>query len=519
MRTKLIFVNAADGTLHKPSANAAIYPNLGLLTLMSEFKNHPKCSDLELAYFDGTVHGNQILTDYIEKHHESIFGLCFSVLTSNYRASTELAALAKLLDDKIMTIFGNDHFASCYTEAMSNQSCIDFGFRGNDIVTGFTMFICDLLADKVKELNAYSGLVYRDPSGSIRVNAENPAEYSELSLVDYSLVDSFLPHLERYLNDQQETYSFMKGRGLKSMVVDIGRGCVKLAGKKVSGVSINACDFCAIISGSKPIASKGARRAWSILQNAYEQGFNYFYVSADELPLTLWPLIKEMVETTPDWYSKIPAQNRPKMFGYARAEAFALHSERINILIDKMGMDHFFVGFDGLSEISLQMMNKTPVGSVPENLMEHNLIAMEMLSKQGCLVTAGIVLTHLGITPEIMEGNFQTIKSQVEKHPHAFAALDFGPLCPIPGSQSFQYLLNPDLAEEKASRFGLSVNKSYLKEMRDKYTGQDVMDISELIQDFVRGCCPKISMDLVNEHIQRITDIATSHEIVVGGGV
>ena len=519
MRTKLIFANAADGTLHKPSANAAIYPNLGLLTLMSEIKNNQDCSALELAYFDGTVYGNQMLADYIEKNHDSIFGLCFSVLTSNYRASTELASLAKLLDDKIITIFGNDHFASCYIEAMSNQSCIDFGFRGNDIVMGFTRFVCDLLANKTKELNSYSGLVYRDQSGETKANPEDPSEYSELSLVDYSLADSFLPHLERYLHDQQETYSFMKGRGLRSMVVDIGRGCIKLAGKKVAGVPVNACDFCGIIAGSKPIASKGARRAWSILQNAYEQGFNYFYITADELPLTLWPLVKEMIEITPDWYSSISAQDRPKMFGYARAEAFALHSERISILVEKLGMDHFFVGFDGLSEISLQMMNKAPIGSIPENLMEQNLIAMEMLSKQGCLVTAGIVLTHLGITPEIMEGNFQTVKRQVEKHPNAFAALDFGPLCPIPGSQAFQYLLNPDLAEEKASRFELSVNKSYLTEMRDKYIGQDMMDIGELIQDFVRGCCPKISMELVNEHIQRITDIATSHGIVVGGGV
>ncbi|MHB8087776.1 MAG: radical SAM protein [Anaerolineaceae bacterium] len=519
MRRKLIFVNAADGTKHTRSANAAIYPNLGLLSLMSELKDHPECLDIEMGYFDGTVYGNQVLAEYIAKNHESIFGLCFSALTSNYRASTELASQAKILDDKIVTIFGNDHFSLCYDEAMSNQRCIDFGFRGNDVVQGFTKFISDLLANQVLDLASYSGLVYRDQSGLIGANLENEDEYRELALVDYSLADSFLPHLERYLKDQQTVYAFMKERGLRGMVVDIGRGCIKLGGHKIAGIPANSCDFCGILAGSKAIANKGVARAWTILENAYKQGFNYFYITADELPLTQWPLLEEMIKTTPDWYKEIPISDRPEMFGYTSAAAFAQYPKRIDLLVNALGMDHFFVGLDGLSEISLKLMNKATVGKTTEKLMDRNYIAMEMISKRSCLVTAGIVLTHLGITPAIMEENYQTIRNQVAKYPRAFAALDFGPLCPLPGSRAFQYLVNPELAEERAAPYGLNVNKSYLNKMRKKYVGQDIMDINELIQDFVIGCCPDISMNIVNEYIQRITDLAVSHGIVVGGGV
>ena len=68
-----------------------------------------------------------------------------------------------------------------------------------------------------------------------------------------------------------------------------------------------------------------------------------------------------------------------------------------------------------------------------------------------CLVTAGLVVTHLGITPDILAENYALLQEVVDAHPTTFAALDFGPLCPIPGSQSFRYLTHPEVAEAKAT--------------------------------------------------------------------
>lgn len=518
---KILFINAADTSRHVSSANTAIYPNLGLLTLMSAVskKAIDKKIDVNLGYLDGTVYGNSFIQTYIEKNYQSISIICFSVLTSNFGASLYFSDIAKALNPRTIIIFGNDHFSALYERIMKNRIVIDFGFYGSDVVEGFASIVLDILTHRMQSLKGYSGLVYRDENGFIKKNLENPNEYEQLPLVDYSLSDSLFPHNEHYLDGQQKTYHFMRGRGLKSQVVDIGRGCIKFAGKRSFDIPINACDFCGIIPGGKSIASQSATRAWEILENTYKQGYNYFYITADELPLTLWGLLKGMANSIPDWYQALPKENRPKMFGYARAEGFETQPEKINVLIDVLGFDHFFIGFDGLSEISLRVMNKNPVDRKAYDLMKQNRSALQMLANKGCLITAGIVVTHLGITPSIMEENYKKLEEIILTYPNAFAALDFGPLCPIPGSQTFRYLTHPDFAKTRAEKYGLSVNYTYLESVKEKYLNQDCFEMDELMDDFIQGCCPDISPEIVDVHLKKITDLAIRHSIVVGGGV
>src|SRR3989344_243919 len=66
------------------------------------------------------------------------------------------------LNPKIITIFGNDHFSALSNRIMEQQSLVDYGFYGNDVVEGFTAFLVDLLAGQLKLLDKYSGLVYRE---------------------------------------------------------------------------------------------------------------------------------------------------------------------------------------------------------------------------------------------------------------------------------------------------------------------------------------------------------------------
>ncbi|MFH0775550.1 MAG: hypothetical protein V2A53_08710 [bacterium] len=236
---------------------------------------------IELGYLDGTVYNNSFIQTYIEENAQSISIICFSVLTANYGASVMLANLAKTLNPRI---FGNDHFSALYESVMKRQPNVCYGFYGNDVVEGFTDIVSNIISGSMMPLSSYCGLVYRDEHGEIKRNPENPDEYKRLPFVDYSLADTLFPHNEQYLKGQQKTYSFMRGRGLKSQVVDIGRGCIKFAGHRVSGIPVNACDFCGIIPGSKVILPQTAERAWAILENAYDQGYNYFYITADELP-------------------------------------------------------------------------------------------------------------------------------------------------------------------------------------------------------------------------------------------
>ncbi len=513
----VLFINTGDTSRHTSSANTAIYPNLGLLTLMSAL--HEKSnSSITLGYLDGTVYGNPKILDYILTNGDNISIICFSVLTSNYGVSLEIAKKAKEKFQEIIIIMGNDHFSALYKQTLTSNSFVDYGFYGNDVVLSFTQFILDIKENKITNYNSYAGLVYRE-GNNIKKKSEDPSEYSMLPLVKYNLVDTIFPHQEKYFAGQNNTYSFMRNRNLRSQVIDIGRGCVKFSGRRYNDVPLNACDFCGIIPGIKAVTYPSHERAWEIIRNAFEQGFNYLYVTADELPLTMWNMLKLMAENLPGWYKNLDPKNKPKMFGYARAEAFITSEDKVDILINKLGFDHFFIGFDGLSEISLKVMNKQPIKDRGHNLMDYNQYALKKLGQAGCLITAGLVVTHLGITEEILEENFIQLKKFVESYPSAFAALDFGPLCPIPGSQSFMYFTNPDFAQKKADEFGLNINIEYLYLLKDKYEEKDLLDMDELIDDFILGCCPDINKEIVNNHMNKISDLAKKHKIVIGGGV
>jgi hypothetical protein len=212
---KVLFVNAADDFIHKASANAALYPNLGLLTLMTMLRNvlAEKQVECSIDYLDGCVHGNAVVEEFISDNSAELHVICFSVLTSNYGASISLAELAKSRNSSVRTIFGNDHFSALYKPIMEKRQCIDFGFYGNDIVTGFSEFVSDLLLEQNLDLSRYAGLVYRKRGAGVTKNPEDPSEYAILPLVDYSLCDTTLPHTERYVMGLGRVKTHCKGHG------------------------------------------------------------------------------------------------------------------------------------------------------------------------------------------------------------------------------------------------------------------------------------------------------------------
>lgn len=229
----ILFVNAADTSRHVSSANTAIYPNLGILTLMSSLKQAVCRPGIDLGYLDGTVYGNPFIQTYIEENSQSISVICFSVLTANYGASILLANLARALNPRIVTIFGNDHFSALCEIVMKKQPNVCYGFYGNDVVEGFTDMVLDIVSGTMRPLSSYHGLVYRDELEEVKRNPENPNEYNRIPL-------------------------------------DIGRGCIKFAGHRIGDIPANACDFCGIIPGSKVILPQTTERAWTILKNAYD---------------------------------------------------------------------------------------------------------------------------------------------------------------------------------------------------------------------------------------------------------
>lgn len=513
---QVLLVNpASTATAHK-IFEPNIYPNLGLLTLATALRGALQRKNItaDVLYYDGSLLGDEFIRRYIERNaaHLSVIG--YSSVTLNYGACLDLARHAKYCNPAIVNIIGNDHFSALYREIMTRrQDVFDYGFCGNDVVEGFVELVVGVLSGKTATLNSYAGLVFRDsraPGGIARC-PENPLEFTKLPLPDYSLLDSLVPHSDKYIREQQAFYPHVRDEGLRITVVEIARGCLKFAGRRNdSGIPLNACDFCAIVPGSNALTAQSAQRAWEIIRNAVAHGYNYLFVTADELPSTFWSLLRTMADQMPAWYRELKPADRPRMMCYARADAFRERvEERIDLLMNTLGFDHFFVGLDGFSSHSLRAMNKgiNRRANDMDDLLHHNLVACREIARRGGRLSAGAVITHMGITPTLLETNYQIMRQIIEQYPRLFVELDFELLCPIPGSLAFDYLRKPGMARAKADSLGVNVNDRQLEIFHSKYCGKDDLDPQELASDFILGCCPDITVAMAHEYLHKVRQL------------
>jgi len=513
---QILLVNPASTPAPHKTFEPNIYPNLGLLTLGTALQRAIEKQNIAVSifYYDGSLLGDEFIFQYIEKNADRLAVIGFSSVTLNYGACISMARHAKRCNRRIVNIIGNDHFSALYSEVMNRQQGVfDYGFCGNDVVEGFVKLVLGIITGDIAELRSHPGLVFRDSEGAKGVTRcpENPLEFPRLPLPNYALLDSLVPHAQGYQCEQQSFYDYVRDGGLRITVVEIARGCLKFGGpRNDGGVPLNACDFCGIIPGGQALAAQNARRAWQIIRNAFDYGYNYLFVTADELPSTFWALIKDMVAEIPEWYLDLHTDDRPRLMCYARADAFRDNlQERIDLLINRLGFDHFFVGLDGFTSHSLRAMNKGINRRANENddLLHHNLIACREIARRGGRLSAGAVITHIGITPEILEANFQTMRQVLQQYPRMFVELDFELLCPIPGSLAFDYLRRPGMARARADALRVNVDDHRLEILHEKYAGQDELDPQELANDFIRGCCPDITVELAHEYLDRVRQL------------
>lgn len=519
---QILLVNPASTAARHKTFEPNIYPNLGLLTLGTSLRCALQRRDVaaKVFYCDGTLVGDDFIRTYIAQNADRLAVIGYSAYTLNYGACVSLARHAKSCNAEIVNVIGNDHFSALYQEIMARQQGVfDYGFHGNDVVEGFTEFVLGVLTGNSAPLTSYPGLVFRDSRSDTGVTRvpENPAEFSRLPLPDYSLLDSLVPHADGYHREQLGFYEYVRKENLRITVIEIARGCLKFTGRRnESGIPLNACDFCGIIPGGNALSAQSAQRAWEIIRNAFDHGYNYLFVTADELPSTFWSLVRSMADQVPDWYRSLRPADRPRMMCYARADAFREKvQDRIDLLMNTLGFDHFFVGLDGFSSGSLRAMNKgiNRIANDTDDLLHHNLVACREIARRGGRLSAGAVITHLGITPEMLETNYRMMRQVIRQYPRLFMELDFELLCPIPGSLAFDYLRRPGMARARADALGLNVDDRRLEELHAKYRGRDDLDPQELANDFIVGCCPDITVDMAHEYLRKTRQMAVEEGI------
>ncbi len=315
---------SGTGYEHSDWAN---YPHLGALKLCSALA---KVEGVETVYFDGTVRPVDELIAFIAKNSERILVLGLSVLTASYGAGLQIAKNAKAIDDKIVVIFGNDHFTACADICLSNQPAIDGGFVGNEVFSGLVGLVSGLLANDGKSTwPAYLGRSPRTVATSV-----NEAIYTD---IDYSLIDRHFMHSTVYRSNLQKRVGprihKMTGERIASGVpVEFARGCLKFRNN-------DACSFCSIQYGGMWSKAASAAEAWGMIEKATASGYDLLYITTDELALTFPKLLKDMAQTAP--------RKLPFMVGYSRADGLA--NARSAERLVAAGVRIVMVGLDGAS--------------------------------------------------------------------------------------------------------------------------------------------------------------------------
>jgi len=512
-------LDGASCTVTRPEEHTdwSDFPNLGILTLASSISGIP---DVEPVYLDGTVMDWAAVAEFIEERATETLAICVSALTATYEAGLHLVARAKKANPKIVAIFGNDHLTALPLECMHSQpDLIDYAFIGNEVIGSFRSFIGALSRRDVGNLEHYPGLIYRK-SGAIQQNPQ--VEESIFTEIDYGFVDRHFDHSALYRDNFDRrvapTFKNLTGRTVRSGTpVEFARGCIKFARN-------DACSFCSIQYGGMWRNSVATpQSAWEVIQHADAHGFDYLYLTADELPLTFGRLLADMRESAPKWWSDRHEDDRPVMVGYARSDG--LSNERNAETLRALNIRQLMVGLDAGTAISLQAMRKPLAPSSDrysafraETMFEHNVKALEAAKNHDLILKVGFVIGHLGMTPDLLRENVDSMKSLLDSGAGSIASLDVEVLSPEPGSKDYQQLIHPDQAEAVAGELGLSLpDRHRHNTIAQKWAGRDILDREAAMADYVDAVMPALMMsDLAAARVE-VRDYAQNIGITTGG--
>jgi len=469
------------------------YASLGALSLCSSIDTLPA---VRAIYIDGTIVDLNCVLQYIADCAEDIIAVCVSVLTANYEAGLAILRAAKVIRSSILTVAGNDHFTALPLACMTHSPEIDVGFVGNEIVGSFTRYVGDLAAGSVRALSEYPGIVGRDAGRVVMVPQRTEPINQAL---DYSIQDRAFNHSALYRqNFATRVAPRMKqllGRQLSAGVpVEIGRGCIKFA-------SNDACSFCSIQYGGQwRNQLDDAASAWDAILRPVNHGYDYLYLTADELPLTFNALLKSMRDEKPSRWTAVPDDERPVIVGYARADGIA-DEARAQILRD-IGVRQVMIGMDAGSPVSLAAMNKplTPrrqsdLERRADKLFEQNLEALRIARSVGLVVRVGFVIGHIGMNEYLLRKNLDAMKFILQEGADVISALDVEVLSPQPGSLDFQYLVQPDMATARASQLKLEIASSAEREeFSQRFRGSDRIDRESAMIAYIGGLMPVLSL-------------------------
>lgn len=443
----IVFVNApnddrgatADGLSgqyieHSDWANM---PHAGLLSIASYLASS---SDYEPVYFDGTINHPDELLRFVKQNADDIRAIGFSMLSANTQTTFSLIRACKSVAPHIVAVIGNDHASFFATSIAASQSdLVDAIFVGDSPYGPLAAFL--------KATECGKPVTTKSKMGAQIFESARETEFPPYR---FDLIDRHFPHMAAYQrnfrNGVAAAVSERLGIQVKSAIpIHIAQGCLKF-------VANDPCSFCSIYPGKDGKAHIGdAHAAWARIHAAYNAGFDYLYVTADELSQTFQHFLSAMESARPEWSHGLFENGQALLVGYARADGLA--NRRVVKTLRNIGFRLLMVGFDSFDGSALAAFGKGMTWEDSRQL-DRQRSALANCRDANLSVKAGIVVGYFGATEADIEFQVAAASGIFDEFGDTIFSADVEILSPEPGSRDYLRLTNRQTALLDASRLG-----------------------------------------------------------------
>ena len=474
-------------------------PHAGLLSIASHLASRTDC---EPVYFDGTINHSDELLRFVRQNAQDIQAIGYSMLSANAQTTCGLIRACKSAAPRSVAMIGNDHasfFATSLAATLSDV--VDAIFVGDSPYGPLSRFL---------EAVECGGAT--DTKSKMDVRIFESARESEFPSYRFDLIDRHFPHMAAYQRNFRNgvASAVFERLGIQvtsAVPIHIAQGCLKFVAK-------DPCSFCSIYPGTQGKAHiQDAHAAWARIHAAYSAGFDYLYVTADELSQTFPQFLSAMGAARPKWSEGLFEDGQVLLVGYARADGLA--NRRVVNTLHDIGFRLLMVGFDAFDGAALTAFGKGMTWEDGRQLVRQRS-ALANCRDANLAVKAGIVVGYFGATEADIEFQVAAASRIFDEFGDVIFSADVEILSPEPGSRDYLRLTNRQTALLDASRLGSDRLSDHLlrapPDGGSSYEGRSSA-ISRYASELMIG----VSVDHLIDARQRIRRAARRANIYVAG--
>lgn len=475
-------INAGNDPTRSSFANDGAFPALSVLSLGTTL--HHYLPDINVKVFDGQVTSRDQIDAAILTGRPHVVGI--SVLATSLQNGLHYAETAKTTG--AIVILGNDQAAITGRTMMAKRAAIDYIITADIGELAFLDFV-KYLRDET-EIESVPKLMYRQ-NGEIKHNDHLPElqyqnRYNALDIIP--VVDRRLLPPEvwsSYLENYLAVYGRFHDRKVNGVTtMNRARGCQRVK---------DPCTYCGILDLSLRFSSPEI--FWQEVRAGREQvGADVFYEVFDNMVSAPRPWLERIIIAKPDDLNDV------EFFIYAQALGMDV---RLAGLFRRLGVKQLNMGLDSGDDTMLKRLKG------PQDSVEQNMAAAELVQKAGMRIYASFVLGAPGETHESLANTIEFAKWLVDED--YVAVVEAQPLLPEFNAKAGRMLMQPEVGIEEAGRLCVKVrNEGLLKQMPEKWTDDESPNPDEIAKDWAAIFC-EVDYEELDQAASVIREYARDH--------